>query len=320
MTVSLVRLFSLDLLKAFVAAGRRMSITQAAEDLCLTQSAVSRQIQALEDQVGVKLFRRKQRGVAFTEEGERLFRAADHAIQQLQDIAGRIRQPDKPRAVTITASTGVMGLWLLPRLPRLQERLPHIDVRLCASNLVSDLRADGIDLAMRYARDAAMPAGAIRLFDETLAPVAHPRLREGLRRGEPVPLLEFDNSRAWLQWRHWFDEAAWTRAHRQVIHFNQYEQVVQAALAGQGLAIGRLELVQPLIDGNQLAVFDELPCTPVKSPNAVWLLAAEDDPREEVRQVAEWIRLEAARERGALRRGGLARAAAPRPAPSAGRD
>lgn len=297
MTVSLVRLFSLDLLKAFVAAGRRMSITQAADDLCLTQSAVSRQIQALEDQVGAKLFLRKQRGVAFTEEGERLFRAADHAIQQLQDIADQIRPTGKPRAVTITASTGVMGLWLLPRLPRLQERLPRIDVRLSASNLVSDLRADGIDLALRYARDAAMPAGAIRLFDETLAPVAHPSVREALQRGDPVPLLEFDNSRAWLQWRRWFDEAAWARERRQIIHFNQYEQVIQAALAGQGLAIGRLELVQPLIDGKQLAVLDELPCTPVKSPNAIWLLAAEEEPREEVRQVAEWIQLEAARVR-----------------------
>lgn len=101
-------------LRAFEAVARHLNFRAAAEEMALTQSAVSRQIQALEDQVGVKLFRRKQRGVAFTEEGERLFRAADHAIQQLQDIAGRIRQADKPRAVTITASTGVMGLWLLP--------------------------------------------------------------------------------------------------------------------------------------------------------------------------------------------------------------
>ena len=297
MPVSLVRLFSLDLLKAFVAAGRRMSITQAADDLCLTQSAVSRQIHALEDQVGVKLFRRKQRGVAFTEEGERLFRAADHAIQQLQDIADQIRPSDKVRAVTITASTGVMGLWLLPRLPRLQERLPRIDVRLSASNIVSDLRADGIDLAIRYARDASVAPNAIRLFDETLAPVAHPSVRAALQRGETSPLLEFDTNRPWLQWQRWFDEAAWRRARRQVIHFNQYEQVIQAALAGQGLAIGRLELIQPLIDGKQLVVLDELPCTPVKSPNAIWLLHADDEPRDEVLKVAEWIQLEAARVR-----------------------
>jgi len=300
MTVSLVRLFSLDLLKAFVAAGRRMSITQAADDLCLTQSAVSRQIQALEEQVGVKLFRRKQRGVAFTEEGERLFRAADHAIQQLQDVAEQIRPAGRPRAVTIPASTGVMGLWLLPRLTRLQERLPRIDVRLSASNRVSDLRADGIDLAIRYARDAAVPPGAIRLFDETLVPVAHPSVREALRRGEPGALLEFDDSRTWLQWRHWFDDAAWTRARRQVIHFNQYEQVIQAALAGQGLAIGRLELIQPLVDSKQLVVLEDLPCTPVKSPNATWLLPAEAPLREEVQKVAEWIQLEAAQVRGWL--------------------
>lgn len=297
MPVSLVRLFSLDLLKAFVAAGRRMSITQAADDLCLTQSAVSRQVHALEEQVGVKLFRRQQRGVAFTEEGERLFRAADHAIQQLQDIADQISLAGKPRAVTITASTGVMGLWLLPRLPRLQERLPRIDVRLSASNLVSDLRADGIDLAIRYARDAAVPPHAIRLFSETLVPVAHPSAREALRRGVAVPLLEFDAARPWLQWQRWLDEAAWQRARRQVLHFNQYEQVIQAALAGQGLAIGRQELIQPLIDSDQLAVLDDLPCTPVKSPNAIWLLLSDEQPRDEVLKVAEWIQLEAARVR-----------------------
>ncbi|MEJ7931655.1 LysR substrate-binding domain-containing protein [Ramlibacter sp. AN1015] len=311
MTVSLVRLFSLDLLKAFVAAGRRMSITQAADDLCLTQSAVSRQVHALEEQVGVKLFRRRQRGIAFTEEGERLFRAADHAIQQLQDIADQIRPGDKPRAVTITASTGVMGLWLLPRLPRLQERFPGIDVRLSASNLVSDLRADGIDLAIRYAREAAVAPGSLRLFDETLAPVAHPRVREAVQRGDRVPLLEFDDSRAWLQWRRWLDNATSTRAHGQVIHFNQYEQVIQAALAGQGLAIGRLELIQPLINDHQLAVLDDLPCTPMKSPNATWLLSAQEEPREEVRKVAEWIQLEAA----AVRRW-----TPPAPVPVRGRD
>src|SRR5690606_18652405 len=116
MSVPLVRLFSLDLLKGFVAVGRRMSITLAADDLCLTQSAVSRQVHALETHLGVKLFGRKHRGVSFTPEGERLFRSADSAIQQLQDVAGELRRTDGRRPVTVTASIGVTGLWLLPRL------------------------------------------------------------------------------------------------------------------------------------------------------------------------------------------------------------
>ncbi|HYE41255.1 MAG TPA: LysR family transcriptional regulator [Ramlibacter sp.] len=292
MSVPLVRLFSLDLLKAFVAVGRRMSITHAADDLCLTQSAVSRQVHAFEEQVGVRLFVRKQRGVAFTAEGERLFHAADHAVQQLQEAAAEIRGGGARRAVTVTSSIGIMGVWLLPRLPRLQERHPGIDVRLAATNTVSDLRADGIDIAVRYARETAVPPGAIRLFDETLAPVAHPRVAQALARGESCPLLEYDDTRPWLQWRRWFDDASWKQERRQVLRFNHYDQVVQAAIAAQGLAIGRIELLQSLIASDQLTIVD-LPCVPMQSPNATWLLLADDQPREEVLKVAEWIRLEA---------------------------
>src|SRR5687768_4670566 len=115
MPLPLVRLPPLDLVKGFVAVGRRMSITQAADDLCVTQSAMSKQVRALEDALGVKLFHRGYRSVSFTEEGERLFRSADAAVQQLQDAASGLKAAGK-RPVTLTASIGVAGLWLLPRL------------------------------------------------------------------------------------------------------------------------------------------------------------------------------------------------------------
>ena len=86
MSVTLNQLTSLDLIRGFVAVGRRMSITLAADDLCLTQSAVSRQVRTLEDMLGVKLFVRGHRSIVFTSEGERLFRRADEALKQLQDV------------------------------------------------------------------------------------------------------------------------------------------------------------------------------------------------------------------------------------------
>ncbi|CAG9187330.1 LysR substrate-binding domain-containing protein [Cupriavidus pinatubonensis] len=293
MSVPLVRLFPLDLLKGFVAVGRRMSITQAADDLCLTQSAVSRQIHALEEQLKVPLFVRKHRGVAFTAEGERLFRSADSALQQLQDVVAEVRRNEVHRPVTVTASIGVTGLWLLPRLGSLQRTHPHLDVRLSASNRISDLRAEGIDLAVRYCRDAAAPPDAMRLFGENIAPVAHPSLLADAGPHDDVllelPLLEFDDPRPWLQWRGWLEPRGYRQAsQRGMLRFNQYDQVIHAALAGQGIALGRLELMRPLIEGGQLVIVPTIRSAP-PSPNAYWLIFATPDPRNDVRRVAEWI-------------------------------
>src|SRR5579859_7046089 len=160
MSVPLSQLTSLDLLRGFVAVGRRMSITLAAEDLCLTQSAVSRQIRTLEDLLGVKLLVRGHRSIAFTPEGRRLFQTADGALRQLQDVVGSIRAEGETRPVTVTASIGVAGLWLLPRLGAFLARHPKIDVRISASNRLDDLRAEGIDLAIRYCPPEGAPPGA----------------------------------------------------------------------------------------------------------------------------------------------------------------
>ena len=258
MPLPLVRLSSLDLIRGFVAVGRRMSITLAAQDLCLTQSAVSRQVNALEDWLGVKLLTRGYRSIAFTAEGERLFRSADGSVQQLQDVLGDIRAADANRPVTLSASIGFTGLWLLPRLSRFQKAHPGVDLRVSANNRLADLRNDGIDLAIRYTTPSLAPDGAIRLFGESVAPVAHPSLRvKSLRTASVLTqlnLLEFDNPQhPWLQWHDWLAVAGWEDTRPLgVLHFNQYDQVIQAALAGQGVALGRLELIQPLIAERRL--------------------------------------------------------------------
>lgn len=294
MTMPLARLFPLDLVKGFVAVGRHMSITLAAGELCLSQSAVSRQIQSLEEHLGVRLFVRRHRGLAFTPEGERLFRSADAAVQQLQDTAAELRRSGERRCVTISASIGVAGLWLLPRLGSLLATHPGLDVRLSASNHLADLRGGDIDLAVRYAPADAVPADAERLFGETLAPVAHPSLGSDLN---GLPLVEFDDARPWLQWRAWLDARGWKLARqRGLLRFNQYDQVIQAALAGQGAAVGRLELIQPLLSAGQLAVLQQAR-PEVASPCAYWLLQAQPQPRGDVQRVVDWIRAEAAQVR-----------------------
>lgn len=298
MSLPLLKLASLDLVRGFVAVGRRMSITQAAADLCLTQSAVSRQVAALEAQLGVRLFTRGHRAIAFTPDGERLFRSADAAVQQLQDAMGELHNGGEASPVVLSASIGVTGLWLLPRLARLQAAHPGVDLRVSASDRVVDLRHDDVDLAIRYARDA--PAPARRLFGETIAAVAHPAVaaealatRRALARHT---LLDFDAPRGqarpeWLQWTTWLRARGWAGAKpRAVLRFNQYDQVIHAALAGQGLALGRLPLVQPLLDEGRLVVVDP---ARMATDYAYWLMQAEASPRAAVRRVAAWIAAEA---------------------------
>ena len=275
-----------------------MSITLAAQDLFITQSAVSRQIHALEEQLGVKLLVRGHRSISFSAEGERLFRSADGAVQQMQDVIGEISTTGVPRAVTLSASIGFTGLWLLPRLSRFQQRHPGVDVRLSANNGLVDLRRDGIDLAIRYTSPALAPDGAIRLFGESIAPVAHPSLGIKTLRSERAfgqhALLEFDDARhQWLQWANWLAAHALQQVKPQgVLHFNQYDQVIQAALAGHGIALGRLELIQPLLHTQQLIqLAPALPAT--ETTHAYWLIHGDDQAREAVRQLAAWIESEA---------------------------
>lgn len=298
MSLPLVQLSSLDLIRGFVAVGRRMSITLAAQDLCITQSAMSRQIHALEDRLSVPLLVRGHRSITFTAEGERLFRSANGAVQQLQDVLGELRPQGTARPVMLSASIGVTGLWLLPRLSRLQALHPGIDLRVSANNRVVDLRQDGIDLAIRYAAPSAAPQGATRLFGESLLPVAHPALgAKALNSAKALAsltLLEFDDPQhPWLQWADWLQAMGWSRAQpRSVLRFNQYDQVIQAALAGQGVALGRLALVEPLLAEGRLVRLTP-PSRAPEPAHAYWLLRAQPDPRADVRRVADWIEREA---------------------------
>jgi LysR family transcriptional regulator, glycine cleavage system transcriptional activator len=291
------RLPSLDLVRGFVAVGRRMSITLAAEDLFLTQSAVSRQVLALEDALGVKLLNRGYRSLSFTSEGERFFRVADRAIEQLQSgvnavVAGGHREP-----VTITASIGVSGIWIMPRLSRFQQRHPDIDVRVAANNKVLDLKTQGADIAIRYCPAAQAPPGSHRLFGEAVIPVAHPSL--GVDRLDVATisdhvLIEYDDPRR--PWLHWAD-----RLHsmglsgvkpKGVLRYNQYDQVIQAALAGQGIALGRVALIESLLSERRLLVVGGAG-PDLAHGYAFWLVQADLEPRLDVKVVVDWIKAEA---------------------------
>jgi DNA-binding transcriptional LysR family regulator len=289
----------LDLVRSFVAVGRCMSITIAARELCVVQSAISRQIQALESFLGYRLFVRGHRSIEFTNEGQRLFRTADVWLEQMGEVVAALRPATARQSVTISASIGVTALWLLPRLGAFQLAAPEVDVRVAACNRLIDLERENVDLALRYCKPAEAPAGAIHLFDEALVPVANPQLGTTAIE-DPVQLrrsvlLEFDDvSRPWLQWPGWL-RGAGTGKHepKGILRFNQYDQVVQAALAGQGIALGRLELVRPLLEQGKLVRATAR--ADAGTDYGYWLLERRNPAGPNVALVRDWILAEAAR-------------------------
>jgi len=299
MSTSLLALGSMmEPLRGFVAVGRRMSITLAAADLCITQSALSRQVQALEDRLGVKLFKRGHRSIAFTSEGERLFLSANCALQQLQDTFAVIASDSKHRSVTLSASVGVTGLWILPKLGSFQQKYPHIDLRVAANNRILDLTSESVDLAIRFVKNGTINGNATLLFDEVVAPVAHPSLKvESLSSAKDISryvLLEYDDPRLpWLHWSDWLSVMGWQGAKpKGTLRFNQYDQMIHSALAGQGIALGRRHLIRALLADGRLA---EIPTSNPGLSNdySYWLLQADSEPRPEVASVIDWILTEA---------------------------
>jgi len=174
------RLPPLDLLASFEAAARHLSFTHAGAERFITQSAMSRQIRTLEDDLGVALFRRHHRALSLTEHGLRLQATCTAVLAQLRSAVSDIRAPSQREVLALTTTPGLAALWLIPRLPAFTRAHPGIDVRLDASFERRNLRADGFDLAIRYAR--VDTAEGQPMFRETVQPVCSPQL---LRRGGP---------------------------------------------------------------------------------------------------------------------------------------
>lgn len=283
----------LDALRGFVAVARRMSITLAAKDLYLTQSAVSRQVQSLEAHLGVALFIRKHRALALTEAGEQLLHIASPWLDRLGEFSRSIRHDGRPRPVTITASIGVAALWILPRLGLFQTAYPHIDVRVAANNRLLDLEQEGIDLAIRYCREEQAPRGATLLFQEQIVPVANKSVAAVAFSVDndlsQQVLLELDDRRLpWLRWSDWLRGQGLRGIEpKAYLHFNQYDQVVQAAIEGHGIALGRIGLIFPMLEDGRLVA---QPGRNIESSDyAYWLVQMSKTSRPEVTALRDWI-------------------------------
>jgi DNA-binding transcriptional LysR family regulator len=288
-------------LEAFEAAARFLSFTLAADELSLTQSAVSRQIKALEEHLEVPLFRRLHRALRLTEEGQTLYQAVTEVMGRLHEVSARLRRRPESRTVVVTTTPGFAGIWLIPRLPSFTAAHPKVDVRISAANNFVHLERDGVDLAIRYHTREGVGEQGERLFGEVIFPVCSPRLLRDpdrpLKKPEDLRLhtllhMESDAAGVLQSW------SMWLRALKledlvpaSAMHFSGYDQLIQVALAGQGVALGRSPLIDSLLRQRKLvAPFRQT----MASPRSYYLIRSAAAARKpEVDAFMAWMRQQA---------------------------
>jgi len=293
---------SLDLLRGFEAAARRLSFTAAAEELFVTQSAVSRQIKTIEDRIGVPLFVRRNRGLQLTEAGETLYSTVSGALSQLSAAIERLRAVQLPRTLNITASVAFSALWLVPRLHRFRKRRPDVDVRLSATSELLDLERARIDIAVRYSAPEAAPPDAVKLFGADVVPVCAPSVARDRSRPLKRPqdlarhvLLHYDDPvrpMPWHAWSTWLEAAGVPDLKPAgALHFSHLDHAVLAAVDGEGVALGIRSMLGDLFADGGLV----MPFARISPANRGYfaIVAPKARSRPEARDFVDWLLLEA---------------------------
>lgn len=307
-------------LRAFLAVAQTLSFSAAGQALSLSQPAVSRQIKALEEELGVALFSRGTRHVEPTDEGRVLAQQVAPLLEQLDRCVRDIRRRQGRRQVSVSSFASFISLWLLPRLGEFERQYADIDLRLSASDALLDTDDPDQDLLLRFCGPAQVPPHAERLFGEQLTPVVSPMLLAQSRQGQ-APRLEkvadlarhtlleddvYARMRSPISWRHWLASQGQAELEpRRWLYLNYTHQLIQAALAGQGVALARRPMVlDALARGDLVEPFG--PAHRLNLDKSYWLVPVLGARlRPELRAAMQWCR-----EQGALTRHALGEAEA----------
>jgi len=281
-------------LRAFEAAARRLSFSQAAQELFVTQSAISHHIQRLEKELGVALFERRTRAVALTQAGQAYFDRVHAAFELLRQGTDEIRAPEAPRHILkVGLLASFATRWLAPRLPAFAASHPDIDLQLQPDIALADVAGGEVDAAIRYGRGGWPGVRASLLMTERLSVVCAPALVAGRKRPKtPSDLLRHpllaSHARQPFEWD------AWARRHgldlglARTVRLHDYNIVIEAALAGQGLAMGRHRLIASQLASG--ALVQALPGATLEDPRIGWWFVT---PRgalsEPVRALHDWL-------------------------------
>ena len=284
------RLPPLNTLRAFEAAARHESFTRAAEELCVTQAAVSHQVKALEAMLGLKLFERERKRLVITEAGREYLEVVRDALDRIAVGTDRLVRGRSSDLLTVSASPDFAVKWLVPRLGRFGKAHPEIDLRVSSSVEHVDFVEPRVDVAVRHGTGQWSGLEAVRLCSERLFPVCSPALiagRERITQAADVlkfPLLRLDG---WSIWARWFDAAGIAAPALRGPALNQASMLIDAAIEGQGIALARTALTSwDLLKGRLVAPLD----ISLRMPNTYWIACPKVSARApKVAAFREWM-------------------------------
>jgi LysR family glycine cleavage system transcriptional activator len=294
-------------LRGFESAARLLSFTLAAEELHLTQSAISRQVAALEADLGLRLFVRKTRALILTSAGERLMRSTQQVLGGLDRTVGEIRGHSATPRVVLTTYPSFASLWLVPRLAAFQRANPGIELRIDADNRRLDLEGEDVDIALRRCPPRDAPAGAVCLIEEEVTPALSAELlhRFGGTLQQPsdllrLPLIEIDDdlpgdaAGTWSNWLQGAGVGEERDASTPVMVVTFVDQSMQAAARGHGVVMARRPFLDDMVASGQLLI--PFPNQRVKTGYNTYLVVNRHSrKRKDVAQLRDWLLGEFAR-------------------------
>lgn len=272
-------------LRAFEAVARHLSFIKAANELSVTQSALSHQVHKLEQHLGKPLFIRRTRAIDLTADGQRYY--AD--IRPALDTIAAATRAQKTAPATTVLRVGLLAsfatLWLAPRLAGFLNRYPHIQVELLPAIQLANVAAAEVDLAIRYGKGDWPDVHATRLMPEVISPVCSPAFKAGqLHNGA----LLMATSHRPFEWTDWCAHYHVDLEHHPRVMLHDYNIVVEAAVAGQGIAMGRHRLIErKLQEGSLVEAFDR---PPYHSEIGYWLIAPQGPTSVAAECFSQWLK------------------------------
>ena len=286
----------LNALRAFEATARHMSFKKAAAELNVTPAALSHQVKALEEHLGVPLFRRLHRRIETTENGRLLYPDMRQAFELLAQGVSRIRPETSGAALNIGVGPAFAAKWLVPKLWRFMEAHPDIEVRIAALLGMSVLGPGGVDISLRFGTEVPPGTYAERLLDETLVPLCSPGLRDslGLRAAPDIaraPLVHDDSTASVPGWSDWMRVAGTPIDAARGVRFNHADLAIDTAESGAGVVLARKTLAWSAMTTGRLVqpfgpVLEVEPCFRFICPKGT-------EERLEIATFRQWIRKEA---------------------------